>query len=329
MKSDIAGLREVSLREIKLTDFTYSVWAWSDYGRVQNAIAQAGMVEPPLLIERPGGFAIVSGHKRIRAAIDLGWDKVTCILMEQPREICQLFVNIVIGNLSFRDYNIIEKSLILNRLQALPPCGYSIEKIAAALGVSQPNIVNFNELANLPQESSRAVACGKVRPGAALEFTKLRTKGQLEFIKALEIVDLGENKQKEVIRLLLDLAKIEKCAPEDILQSNEVVQILQNNILNAPQKGARLREFLHGKRSPVLAQMETEFERAKARLAIPRNVRILNASPFEADSLTFSVSIGSGKDLEMTRRFLDKLGGDRNLDSLLAAAVGLPTKTPP
>ncbi len=328
MSADSMTLREIPLAGINISNFTYSVWAWSDYSKVQSSMALAGLLEPPILVAMEGGFAIVSGQKRVRAALDLGWDKIPAVVKPQPDEICQLFINTVMGNLSFRDYNMVEKSLILNKLQALPPCGHSIEKILAALGLNHSNINNIKALAGIPQEALRAVACGKVRPGAALEFMELGTKGQAEFIKALEIVDLGENKQKEVVRLLLDLAKIHHCGPEEILQGEEVARILRSPVLNAPQKGTQLREILHRKRLPMLSQMEAEFETAKARIRIPPNVRILNASPFEADTLNLSVSIASEKDLQSARQFLDEVGQKKNFDPLLRAATGLSEGNP-
>ncbi len=317
-----AGLSEIALTDVDIDDMTYAVWAWSDYGKIKESIAQTGLLNPAIVAKKSNGFAIVSGHKRIRALIELGWAKVHCLLVEPEDPPYQLFINTVMENLSFREYNLIEKSLILNQLEVVTSCGYSIEKLRQTLGIHACNLAKIKDLQSLPREALRAIACGKVRPSVALEFAEFGPEDQLELIKALEMFDLGENKQREILLLIFELARIQHCTPAEILRLNEIRKVLVDPVLNAPQKGALFLDILRAKRSPTLSGMQREFETAKRRTSPPRNVAIINKAPFEADSLQLSISLSNRTELACAYQYLKNLEAREEFESLLRAATG-------
>ena len=129
-----------------------------------DSISQHGVLQPLLL--RPmlsGGYRIVAGERRWRAARMAGLSEVPAVIREMTDAEEMLFA--LIENLQREDLNAIEEAsgykLLMERYNMTQ------EQVAKRVGKSRPAIANALRLLNLPEPVLEMVEEGEVSPGHA------------------------------------------------------------------------------------------------------------------------------------------------------------------
>ena len=129
-----------------------------------ESVRQHGVLQP--IIARPeigGGYVIVAGERRWRAARIAGLTEVPVIVREMDEQ--QAAQLALIENLQREDLNPMEEALAIKQLMEL--YGFSQEQVAEKLGKSRPDIANKLRLLGLPEDIREYVAQGKISAGHA------------------------------------------------------------------------------------------------------------------------------------------------------------------
>jgi ParB family chromosome partitioning protein len=103
-----------------------------------DSIVQYGVLQPLTVRRRDGGFELVAGERRLRAAKLAGLGEVPCILLGVDD--AQSGMIALVENLQRRDLDFIEEAQGLARLMRL--YGLSQEQAAAKVGKSQSAVAN-------------------------------------------------------------------------------------------------------------------------------------------------------------------------------------------
>jgi len=114
-----------------------------------QSIKAQGILQP--IVARPlqgGGYEILSGERRWRAAQLAGLDRVPVVVKDVPDEAAVAIA--LIENIQREDLNPVEEGLGLKRLQ--DEFGLSQEQVAQAVGRSRPAVANLLRLLNLQPE---------------------------------------------------------------------------------------------------------------------------------------------------------------------------------
>lgn len=114
-----------------------------------DSIRQIGLLQP-INVRRAGegGYELIAGERRLRAAMICGLEQVPCLVLEVSRESSCLLS--LIENLQRRDLDFWEEAKALERLTTV--YGLSQEEAAAKVGKSQSAVANKLRLLRLPQE---------------------------------------------------------------------------------------------------------------------------------------------------------------------------------
>src|SRR4030043_1393449 len=111
------SIQTIPLRQIDLSDQTFSVNFMPDFERLRSSVKAAGFIQPVLLREKPHGYQIVSGFRRISVARELGYDEIEArIFGEKEMEDLKVFLISIQENLTTRGLNAIEKAIALEKL---------------------------------------------------------------------------------------------------------------------------------------------------------------------------------------------------------------------
>lgn len=162
-----------------------------------ESIAQHGVLQPLLL--RPmlsGGYRIVAGERRWRAARMAGVSEVPAVIREMTDTEEMLFA--LIENLQREDLTPLEEARGYQTL--IESQGFTQEEVSQAVGKSRPAVTNSLRLLNLPEDVQQLLESGEITAGHA------RT---LLSFKSPEDMRLGAQKAKEGIsvRELENMAK--------------------------------------------------------------------------------------------------------------------------
>ena len=153
-------------------------------GELADSIAQHGVLQP--LLVRPlmgGGYQIVAGERRWRAARMAGVEEVPAVVREMnDNEVMELAL---IENLQREDLNPLEEAQGYQSL--LETYGMTQDEVAKTVGKSRPAVANALRLLNLPEEMQKLVRGGTISAGHARALLSFPDrKSMLEAAKAAE-----------------------------------------------------------------------------------------------------------------------------------------------
>ena len=117
-----------------------------------ESIRQHGVLQPLSVEKTPGGYILVAGERRLRAAGLAGLTHVPCILVKVTPQDSALLA--LVENLQRSDLHYLEEAAAISRL--ISTYGMSQEEAAKRLGRSQPAVANKLRLLRL------SPACGEL-----------------------------------------------------------------------------------------------------------------------------------------------------------------------
>lgn len=148
------------------------------------SIAEKGVLQPLLLRPVEGGYEIVAGERRYRAAQQIGLSNVPAIIKElADQEALELAI---IENLQREALSAVEEALAFQQLVSF---GQSQEAIAKAIGKSRSAVANTLRLLNLPADALAALQRGEISAGHARAILALPGRDQPWALR--QIIDRG------------------------------------------------------------------------------------------------------------------------------------------
>jgi ParB family chromosome partitioning protein len=130
-----------------------------------DSIREHGVLQPVLLRELPdGGYELVSGERRLRAAELAGLRALPSILVD-PDETAGSLTMALVENIQRADLNAIELAKAYRQLQ--DEFGRTQDEIAKVVGKSRPHVANTLRLLELDNSIQKALADGKISAGHA------------------------------------------------------------------------------------------------------------------------------------------------------------------
>jgi len=151
---------EISLHEVSLTGWNpRKIFDDTGLDELKRSIQEHGILEP--LIVRPfnGGYQLVAGERRYRAAKELGLEMVPVVIKElDDRTVKEIML---LENLQREDLNPLEEA---TALQELLQDGITQEELGRKLGKSQAWIANRLRLLQAPQDLKDMLISREITP---------------------------------------------------------------------------------------------------------------------------------------------------------------------
>jgi ParB family chromosome partitioning protein len=128
-----------------------------------RSIRANGIIQPIVVRKVDGGYEIVAGERRWRAAQRAALLKVPIVVRDVPDE--RLLAAALVENVQREDLNPMEQAVAYRRLA--DELHFTQEQIAEAVGKDRSSIANFLRLLRLPHEVRENVASGTLSMGHA------------------------------------------------------------------------------------------------------------------------------------------------------------------
>ena len=171
-----------------------------------DSISQNGVLQPLLL--RPmitGGYRIVAGERRWRAARMAGLTEVPAVIREMSDTEEMLFA--LIENLQREDLTPLEEARGYRTL--IEAQDFTQEEVSQAVGKSRPAITNALRLLNLPEDIQQMLENGEITAGHARTLLSFKTEEGMRLgakkakegasVRELEALAKRMNEQKEAL----------------------------------------------------------------------------------------------------------------------------------
>ena len=128
-----------------------------------SSIRESGLLQPVLVRPAAGGYEIVAGERRVRAARIAGRTTVPAIVRDYSDE--QMMVLSLVENVQRDDLNAIEKARAYKRLQQI--LGGTQEDVAGRVGIDPSSVSNMIRLLDLSQPLQELVRKSALSMGHA------------------------------------------------------------------------------------------------------------------------------------------------------------------
>lgn len=166
-------------------------------GELADSIREHGVLQPVLLRRVEGGYQLVAGERRLRAAEMAGLAKIPAVIGDFADTAMMQIA--LVENLQREDLNPIEEAEAYRRL--LDEFGMTQEEVAQKVGKSRPVIANTLRLLNLPTTVREDLSAGRTTVGHARAILGLKgEEEQLDAWKDVVSSGLSVRETEEMVR---------------------------------------------------------------------------------------------------------------------------------
>jgi ParB family chromosome partitioning protein len=186
-----------------------------------DSIRAQGLMQPILAREVAGGYEIIAGERRWRAAQLAGLTEVPVLLREVADEAVAAMA--LIENIQREDLNAIDEAHGLQRL--IQEFGMTHDAVAQAVGKSRAAVSNLLRLLNLSRPVQDMLTAGLIEMGHARALLPLHATAQRELAHEIETKGLSVREvERRVARLKETPAKpATPAVSRDILRLEEAL----------------------------------------------------------------------------------------------------------
>ncbi|MEM7457290.1 MAG: ParB/RepB/Spo0J family partition protein [Planctomycetota bacterium] len=243
----------------------------SEIVSLSESLKEHDILQPILVRVVDGRYQLISGERRLRAAIQANWQTIPARVREaDDRLVSELAI---VENLQRKDLNPIEKALSFRRYIDEHTC--TQEELARRLKIDRSTIANLMRLLELPRQIRDAISAGQLSAGHARALLPLGDEDiQIEFCESILRDGMSVRATENAVR--------EKIAAEDSFgispttrkrrEKNRQVQSLEQELKLALGTKVRIKSSAKGKGQIVINfENNAEFERLREILHGPAN----------------------------------------------------------
>jgi ParB family chromosome partitioning protein len=154
----------------------------SEIASLAESLKEHDMLQP-VLVRRVGSrWQLISGERRLRAAIRAGWKQLPArVRQADDRLVAELAI---VENLQRKDLNAIEKALSFKRYLEQHQC--TQEDLGRRLKIDRSTIANLVRLLELPERVQRAIQDGSISMGHARALLPLGDEEQTDYTRRIQ-----------------------------------------------------------------------------------------------------------------------------------------------
>ena len=210
-----------------------------------HSIKEKGVIQPLLVRKVKGGYQLVAGERRLRAAKKAGLEKIPVVVREISK--AELLEYSLIENLQRENLNPVEEAEAYKRL--MKDFGYTQQKVSQVLGKNRATVANQLRVLKLPGMVKKSLALGEISMGHARGLLSL---SDLQKIKEAFRIVVGKGlsvRETEKLVKRLSQEKIKKESEKRLVHleyvRNDLRQWLgtQVKIVKSGKKGKIIIEF--------------------------------------------------------------------------------------
>ena len=246
----------------------------SEIASLAESLKEHDMLQPILVRRRGDRYQLISGERRLRAAIQAGWSHVPARIREaDDRLVAELAI---VENLQRKDLNALEKAASFQ--QYLENYGCTQEELAGRLKIDRSTIANLIRLLELPETIQQSLRSGAITQGHARALLPLGDeREQMNFARRIQDESLSVRAVEELVQQAIHHADEEplgvvgierQAADRPSRKSTQQVTALEQELRAALGTKVELKQRAGGRGKIVIHfKSADEFERIRRQLA--------------------------------------------------------------
>ncbi len=304
-------LEKVDINSIDIKDNTFNFTFPVKINEITESIKKVNLLNSVILFENSGKYRIISGLKRVLAFRSLSLETIEAFVYRKD-SISELeaFMIAVFDNKSIRRLNIVEKSVILNRLKMYHNLIDSeiIENYMPIIGLERSGKL-LNDYLALSKFDNDLKEC-IVNRDIPIKILSLLASVSDEKLSLISMIitklNLGSNKIKELVRLVDEIVEKDNVSINGLREDLNIDAELNSERITLSQKWEKIVCSLREKRFPMWSRIEKSLLRNVSSLNLPKNMRFSYPPYLEGDKFKIEVEFSSSDELkEIANKLID------------------------
>ncbi len=241
-----SALRRVPLSQIKPNPYQpRKHFAPDELADLESSLRVSGLLQPITVRTAPtgGGYELIAGERRLRAAASLGWDEIPAVVKEIDDR--TLLTLALVENLQRADLNPLEQAEGYQRL--IDEFSLTQQQVADVVAKDRSTVANMLRLLNLPQVVRRMLQEGKLSLGHARAILAVGNEQRMielakeAVAKGLTVRDIEERARQASKRTK---TRAEPAAERGNPEARRIAELLRRHLqtdvkisLSAPERG--------------------------------------------------------------------------------------------
>ena len=224
-----------------------------ELANLAQSIRANGILQPITIRESPGGYELIAGERRLRAARLAGLTHIPCILIHADDRKTALLS--LLENLQRQDLNFFEEADAIQKM--IRDYGLSQEEAARKLGMAQSTLSNKLRLLRLPEKIRQILLQEQLTERHARALLRLESEVQMaEALKQISEEKLNVSQTEKLIDQLLQAPiaskKVEKKAPIKLFKDvrlfvntlNHAIDTMKRSGISASSSRSETEEYI-------------------------------------------------------------------------------------
>jgi ParB family chromosome partitioning protein len=284
--------QSLPLKSLQLEDSVYRITTSDAIDKLKDSIAALGVLDPPIVRQRAGGYQIVAGFRRIEACRLLGRSDIRARVLRPDTDDSTCVRLAIADNSLQRPLNLIETARALNLLAGVAADEMELSRQAAVLALpDNPSLMRkIMSLTTLPVGLQTRLAAGELAMAMALELKRLDSATAESLGRLFADLKLGLNRQRELLTLLTEIARREEMTVSELLSATALRNLLSAPEIERSQKAGQLRSLLRRRRYPVMSAATAAFQDLIRQLNLGPGVQLVPPGNFEGTTYTLAIT---------------------------------------
>jgi ParB-like partition proteins len=183
------AFREIEIAQIASNPFQpRKNFKPAELKELQESLESSGLLQPITVRPAPGGtgFELIAGERRLRAATNIGWQKIPAVVKDLSDQ--EILTLALIENLQRADLNPIEEAEGYSQL--IEQFGHTQQTVATMVGKDRSTVANVLRILQLPVPVRKLLQEGQLSAGQARPLLGLEDEARITAL-AREIVSKG------------------------------------------------------------------------------------------------------------------------------------------
>lgn len=315
-------IQTVPLRQIDLSDETFSVNFKPDFKTLRSSIKEFGLIQPILLRKEADRYQIINGFRRIAVLNELRIpDAPSRIFDKDEMDELQFFTIALHENMTTRGLNCVEKSIAIHKLIYIfkiePPTVIQTYLPLLHLESNEKILNTYLTLAQMEEEVKDYVLREEVSRSNIRRLSNLLPEERMVLIPFLSSLKLGENRLKEILTLIDEISHRDGLKVGEIVSQPELQTILSQKGTTPSQKTERVKKALINLRYPRFSQLEKAFEKRRRELNLPSHISLHHQPYFEGKGLRIEFHFQTIKEYQEIISFLSRLTNKNGFQEMI------------
>jgi ParB/RepB/Spo0J family partition protein len=298
-------LQYLPIQNINVADDSFRTTFEPDISKLRCSIKTIGVIEPVHLRHTAdGSYQIVSGYRRILACQELNRQTIPALIIEHnDLSPLQAFLHNLHNNVFSRALNVVEKATVVSKLHNM-------------YGINEDDLTNsylplmdepksykllhqLLSIDNLIDSIKIHIVKTDISAANAARIAEFSPSTQQSIYNVLKHIRPNTNKLNELLTLIREISARDGISVEDVLHRYELLTIVANPDVAAPEKVSALRQTLKGIKLPELTKKQAEFGKLIDNLQLPNNANLKTDPYFENSRFKLEYKFEAPEELDM------------------------------